>query len=141
MEAQFNRTVYQTKIDKVAGVMQYHDLSSKVYNIVNEKYTYPQMVKRGVDPKGVVQVHINSVSARRCFRMRSATHEVDVLMGQHLTEPEDLIRTAEARQPKSQEVNDWTAGEKTQRPSQFSVLQRSTIQSQRSASTAGTVNE
>ena len=41
----------KTKIDKVAGTMQYHDLSSKVYNIVNERYTYP------LKHKEEVQVH------------------------------------------------------------------------------------
>ena len=45
MEAQLNHTVCKTKIDKVAGMMQYHDLSSKVYSIVHGRYTYPQTVK------------------------------------------------------------------------------------------------
>ena len=103
----------KTKIDKIARKMQYHDLSSKVYNIVNERYTYPQMVKRGDDTRRsrssskTVRVRSRVTSAaptprcwvsasrtqcskvkleetvrsRRCFRMRSATQKVVVLMG------------------------------------------------------------
>ena len=51
MEAQLNRTVYKTKIDKVAGVVQNHDLSNKLSNIVNEKYTYPRGKRRDPQPR------------------------------------------------------------------------------------------
>ena len=53
----------KSNIDKVVGVMQYQDLSSKVYNIVNERYTYPQMVKRGDDTREECKFINNSVSA------------------------------------------------------------------------------
>ena len=38
----------EMKIDKVNGV-QYHDLSSKVSDIIEERYTYPQQFERDDD--------------------------------------------------------------------------------------------
>ena len=46
--------------------MQYHDLSSKVYNIVNERYTYLQMVKRGDDTREEHKFIKKTVRVRSC---------------------------------------------------------------------------
>ena len=95
MEASLNRTVCKTKIDKVAGVMQYHDLSRKVYNIVNERYTYPQMVKRGDDTRETTS---SSTTVRARSRVTSAVRTSRCWVSASRTQctkvkPEETVRS------------------------------------------------